>query len=68
MGSGYAEINKVKFSQSNLKNVKEKTPSYQLLLSNNVDKDSSKKKVIKIFGTKEPVSQNLSRVIIKSCV
>ena len=58
--SGYAEINKVKFSQSNLRNVKEKTPSYQFLLSNNVDKDSSKKKVIKIFGTKEPVSQNLS--------
>jgi hypothetical protein len=60
MRSGYAEINDVKFSQANLKNVKEKTPSYQLALSNNADRGSFKKKVIKIFGTKEPASQNLS--------
>jgi len=60
MRSGYAEINDVKFPQANLKNVKEKTPSYQLALSNNADRGSFKKKVIKIFGTEEPVSQNLS--------
>lgn len=60
MRSGYARKNEVKFSQSNLKNVKEKTPSYQLALSNNAGSNPSKKKVVKIFGTKEPVSQNLS--------
>jgi hypothetical protein len=59
MRSGYAEINDVNFSQANLKNLKEKTPSYQLALSNNAGRGSSKKKVIKIFGTEEPVSQNL---------
>ena len=59
MRSGYAEINDVKSSQANLKNVKEKTPTYQLALSNDADKDSSKKKVIKIFRTEEPVTQNL---------
>ena len=59
MRSGYAGINEVKFSQANLKNVKEKTPSYQLALSNNADSNPSKKKIIKIFGTEEPVSQNL---------
>ena len=59
MRSGYTEINDVKFFQASLKNVKEKTPSYQLALSNNADKGSSKKKVIKIFRTEEPVTQNL---------
>ena len=60
MRSGYAEINDVNSSQANLKNVKEKTPSYQLALSNNADGNTSKKKIIKIFGTEEPVSQNLN--------
>jgi hypothetical protein len=60
MRSGYANINDINFSQASFKNLKEKTPSYQLALSNNADRDSSKKRVIKIFGTKEPVSQNLS--------
>ena len=58
--SGYANINGMNFSQANFKNLEEKTPSYQLALSNNADRGSSKKKVIKIFGTEEPVSQNLS--------
>lgn len=58
--SGYANINGMNFSQANFKNLEEKTPSYQLALSNNADRGSSKKKVIEIFGTEEPVSQNLS--------
>ncbi len=58
--SGYANINGMNFSQANFKNLEEKTPSYQLALSNNADRSSSKKKVIKIFGTEGPVSQNLS--------
>ena len=60
MRSGYARINDVKFSQASLKNLEEKTPNYQLALSNNADGNASKKKVIKIFGTEEPVSQNSS--------
>jgi hypothetical protein len=60
MRSGYAEINDVNFSQPSFKNLEEKTPSYQLALSNNAEGNASKKKIIKIFGTKEPVSQNLS--------
>lgn len=60
MRSGYAEINDVNFSQANFKNLEEKNPSYQLALSNNADRNPSKEKVIKIFGTEEPVSQNLS--------
>jgi hypothetical protein len=60
MRSGYANINDINFSQASFKNLKEKTPSYRLALSNNADGNSSKKKVIKIFGTEEPVSQNLS--------
>ena len=55
MRSGYAEINDVNF-----KNLEEKNPSYQLALSNKADRKPSKEKVIKIFGTEEPVSQNLS--------
>jgi hypothetical protein len=65
MRSAYAGINDVKFSQANLKNVKEKTPRYQLSLSNKADRDSYREKVIKIFGTKEPVSQNLNLEKIK---
>lgn len=60
MRSGYARINDVKFSQASLKNLEEKTPNYQLALSNNADGNTSKKKVIKIFGTEELVSQNSS--------
>ena len=60
MRSGYARINDVNISEASLKNLEEKTPSYQLALSNNADGNASKKKVIKIFGTEEPVSQNLS--------
>ena len=60
MRSGYARINDVKFSQASLKNLEEKTPNYQLALSNNADGNASKKKVIKIFGTEEPASQNSS--------
>ena len=58
--SGYANINGMNFSQASFKNVEEKTPSYQLALLKNADRSSSKKKVFKIFGTEELVSQNLS--------
>ena len=58
--SGYANINGMNFSQANFKNLEETIPSYQLALSNNADRGSYKKKVVKIFGTEEPVIQNLS--------
>ena len=61
MRSGYAEKNDVNFSQASFKNLEEKAPSYQLASSNNADGNASNKKIIKIFGTEEPVSQNLSR-------
>ena len=60
MRLGYARINDVKFCQANLKNVEEMTPNYQHSFLNNANTDSPKKKVIKIFETKEPVTQNLS--------
>ena len=58
--SGYAHINDRNFSQANFKKLKLKTPSCQLALLNNVDGNSYKKRVIKIFGTEESASQNLS--------
>lgn len=58
--SGYAHINDPNFSQANLKKLELKTPSYQLALLTNADGNSYKKKVIKIFGTEESASQNLS--------
>jgi hypothetical protein len=61
--SGYANINGINgmnFSQASFKNVEEKNPGYQLSLLKNADRGSSKKKVFKIFGTEELVSQNLS--------
>jgi hypothetical protein len=58
--SGYANINGINFSQANFNNLEKTIPSYQLALSNNADKGSSKKKVIKIFGTEAPVFQDLS--------
>jgi len=56
--SAYANINGMNFSGANFINLEKKTPSYQPVLSNNADRGSLKKKVIKIFGTEEPVSQN----------
>ena len=66
MRSGYAGINDVNLSQASLKNIAEKTPNYQLASSNNVDENAYKKKIIKIFGTEEPLSQNLSPKEIES--
>ena len=56
--SAYANINGISFSQANLIDFEKKTPSYQPVLSNKADRGSFKIKVIKIFGTEEPVSQN----------
>ena len=60
MRSGYTEISGVNFSQASFINLEEKTPSYQLASSNNADGNASSKKVTRIFGTEEPVSQILS--------
>ena len=60
MGSGYAGKNDLNFSQASLKDLEQKTSNFQLTLSNNADANASKKKVTKIFGTEEPVSQNLN--------
>jgi hypothetical protein len=65
MRSGYAWINDVNSSQASLKNLEEKTPNYRLALSNNADENAYKNKVIKIFGTEESVSPNLSPKEIK---
>ncbi|UCE51162.1 MAG: hypothetical protein JSV31_18080 [Desulfobacterales bacterium] len=59
IGSGYAHINDMNFSQANFKKLELKTPSSQLALLNNADGNSYKKRVIKIFGTEESASQNL---------
>ena len=56
--SAYANINGINLFQANFKYLAQTIPSYQLALSNNTDSNNFRKKVIKIFGTEEPVSQN----------
>ena len=58
--SGYADINGMDLCQVSFKTLEERTSSYKLALSNNAGRGPSKNKVVKIFGTEEPVSQNLS--------